>query len=67
MDTMLGGLDFACAYLENIASKSTEEHRRQIYEVYKRIQNFGFRIKETKWEFLMNVTELQSFLEKPVH
>ena len=64
---MLDSLDFASADQENIASKFIEEHRRQIHEVYKRIQNFGFRIKETKWEFLMNVTELQSFLEKPVH
>ena len=56
MDTMLGGLDFACAYLDDIvlASKSTEEHCRQIHEVFERILNFGFRIKETKCEFLMN-------------
>ena len=53
---MLGGLDFACAYLDDIviASKSIEEHRRQIHEVFERIHNFGFRIKETKCEFLMN-------------
>ena len=56
MDTMLGGLDFACAYLDDIviANKSTEEHRREIHEVFERIYNFGFRIKETKCEFLMN-------------
>ena len=56
MDTMLGGLNFACVYLADIviASKSTEEHRRLIREVFERIHNFGFRIKETKCEFLMN-------------
>ena len=56
MHTTQGGLDFACAYLDDIviASKSTEEHRRQIHEVFERIHNFGFRIKETKCEFLMN-------------
>ena len=54
--TILGGLDFACAYLDDIgiASKSTKEHRRQINEVFERIHNFGFKIKETKCEFLMN-------------
>ena len=47
MDTMLDGLDFACAYLDDIvvACKSTEEHCRQIHEVFERIHNFGFRIK----------------------
>ena len=56
IDTMLGGLDFACAYLDDIviASKSTEEHRRQIHAVFERIDNFRFRIKETKCGFLMN-------------
>ena len=56
MDTMLGGLDFACTYLDDIviARKSTEEHCRQIHVVFERIHNFGFRIKETKCEFLMN-------------
>ena len=56
MDTILGCLDFACAYLDDIviACKSTEEYRRQIHEVFERIQNFRFRIKETKCEFFMN-------------
>ena len=53
---MLGGLDFAYAYLDDIviASKSTEEHRRQIHEVFERMHNLGFKIKETKCEFLMD-------------
>ena len=56
MDTMLSGLDFVCAYLDDIVivSKSTEEHHRQIHDVFERMHNFGFRIKETKCEFLMN-------------
>ena len=47
IDTILGCFDFACAYLDNIviAIKSTEEHCRQIHEVFERIHNFGFRIK----------------------
>ena len=53
MDTMLGNLDFSDDIV--IASKSTEEHCRQIHEIFERIHNLGFRIKETKCEFLMNV------------
>ena len=56
MDTLLGGLEFASIYLDDIviASKYTEEHHRQIHKVFKRIHNLGFRIKESKCEFLMN-------------
>ena len=56
MDTMLGGLDFACAYLDDIviASESTDEHCKHILEVFKRIQSFGFRVKEAKCDFLMH-------------
>lgn len=56
MDTMLGGLDFACAYLDDIviASKSTEEHRKHIHEVFERIQDFNLKVKESKCDFYMN-------------
>ena len=38
MDTMLGGLDFAIAYLDDIiiAGRNMEQHKDHIYQVFKR-------------------------------
>ena len=49
MDTMLGGLEFSIAYLDDILIKSEDkdEHRRHVMEVFKRIQDFGFKLKES--------------------
>ena len=53
MDTMLDGLDFAIAYLDdiNIISKSKERHRENVRRLFSRIQEFGFKVKEEKCEF----------------
>ena len=57
MDTMLGGLDFTIAYLDDILikSQSKEEHRLHVNQVFKRIQDYGFKIKESKCEFFWKV------------
>ena len=55
MDTMLDGLDFAIAYLDDIIiiSKSKEQHRENVRRVFSRIQEFGFKVKEEKCEFFL--------------
>ena len=54
-DTMLDGLDFAIAYLDDIIiiSKSKEQHREHVRRVFSRIQEFGFKVKEEKCEFFL--------------
>lgn len=54
-DTMLSSLDFAIAYLEGIViiSKSREQHRESVYNVFSRIQDFRFKIKEGKCDVFM--------------
>ena len=53
MDAMLGDLDFATAYLDNIfiTSKSVTEHRKHIMCVFDKPQEYGFKVKETKCDF----------------
>ena len=55
MDTMLSDLDFAIAYLDDIllTSQNAEEHKQHVFEVFKRIQEYGFKVKETKCDFLL--------------
>lgn len=56
MDTMLSGLDFGVAYLDNILLKSEnlEEHKENIFKVFRRIQDHGFKLKDGKYEFFMD-------------
>ena len=55
MDTMLSGLDFIVAYLDDILmkSKSIIEHKEHIHKVFTKIQDYGFKPKETKYDFFM--------------
>ena len=52
---MLVGLNFAMAYLDDILIKSEnlEEHKNHVREVFKRIQEYGFKLGPEKCEFCM--------------
>ena len=53
MDTMLGDLDYATAYLNDIlvTSKTTTEHWNYIINVFEKLQEYGFKVKEAKCDF----------------
>ena len=55
MDTMLAYLDFATAYLDNILmkSKNQEDHAKHVLEVFKKIKEFGFKLRLEKCEFFL--------------
>ena len=55
MDAMLGNLDFATAYLDDIliTSKSVTDHRKYIICVFDKLQEYGFKVKEAKWDFFL--------------
>ena len=59
MDTMLSGLEYAMAYLENILIKSEnfEEHKSHVREVFKRIEKYRFKVGLGICEFCINKIE----------
>ena len=56
MDTMLSGLTGAVAYLDDIIVMGTSEkdHKQNLFNVLKRIQNFGFKLKINKCKFSLS-------------
>ena len=55
MDLMLGDLDYAAAYLDDIlvTSKTTAEHRKHIINVFEKLSEYGFKVKEAKCDFFL--------------
>ena len=55
MDTMLSDFDFVISYLDDIllTSQNAEEHKKHVFEVFKRIQEYGFKVKENKCDFFL--------------
>ncbi len=53
MDAILGDLDFATAYLDDIliTSKSVTEHRKHIMCIFDKLQKYDFKVKESKCDF----------------
>ena len=53
MNQVLQGLDFAIAYLDNIVifSKNELEHLQHLETVFKRLQDAGLKLKESKCDF----------------
>ena len=56
MDTMLAGLDFTIAYLDDILikSKNNNLHCDHIKEVFRRIDDYGFKLSSEKCEVFMS-------------
>ena len=56
MDTILGGFYFTFAYPGDIiiSSKTKEPHREHLNKVFAQIREFGFKVKEAKYDFCMN-------------
>ena len=56
MDTMLAGLEFAIAYLDDILIKSKDwkTHFEPIIQVFERIKEYGFKLGTEKCEFFMS-------------
>ena len=54
--TMLSGLDFFIGYLDDILMKSEtiEQHRKHVFQVFKRINKYSFTLKDTKCEFFLD-------------
>ena len=52
---MLSDLDCAIAYLDDILlnSQNAEEHKDHVFQVFKRIQEYGFKVKEAKCNFFL--------------
>ncbi|CAS00538.1 Protein CBG26155 [Caenorhabditis briggsae] len=55
MDAMITGLDGPAAYLDDIiiTGSTIEQHNSRLKSVFKRIYNYGFRVKLEKCTFLM--------------
>ncbi|XP_026441989.1 uncharacterized protein K02A2.6-like, partial [Papaver somniferum] len=56
IDTLLSGLDFSIGYLDDILmkSESIEQHRKHVFQVFERIKEYGFTLKDTKCEFFLD-------------
>lgn len=55
IDTLLSGLDFTIGYLDDILirSQNVEQHRDHVFQVFDRIKEYGFTVKEAKCEFFL--------------
>ena len=69
MDTMLAGLEFDTAYLDDILlrSENNEQHRKYIKEVFQKIDEYGFKQSSEKYKFFMNqIKYLGKIIDKNV-
>ena len=55
MDTMFADLDFTIANLDDILITSkNRDHAKHVTEVYKKIKEFGFKLRMEKCEFFLS-------------
>ena len=59
MDTLLNDLNFVVAYLNDILMncQNVEQHKEHVHKVFLRIQEYGFKLKEAKYDFFMEKIE----------
>lgn len=64
MDTMLSGLPFAMAYMDDIviASPSLAAHQKHVEEVFSRIKEYGFSLQIQKCEFFLPQIKYLGFI-----
>ncbi|PIO60823.1 integrase core domain protein [Teladorsagia circumcincta] len=55
IDSMIAGLDGVAAYLDDIivTGRTTVEHRHNLEALLRRIEQYGFRVREEKCHFMM--------------
>ena len=55
MDTILNDLVFVVAYLDDILknSQNVEQRKEHVHKVFSRIQEYGFKLNESKCDFFM--------------
>ena len=60
MDTMLTSLNYTTVYLDDILikSKNTEQHRKDVWEVLKKIHEYSFKLGPEKCEFFNGKIEI---------
>ncbi|EGT45435.1 hypothetical protein CAEBREN_28903, partial [Caenorhabditis brenneri] len=64
MDKMITGLSGVTAYLDDviIIGRSVQEHNDNLFEVFKRISEYGFRVKLEKCKFLEEKIKYLGFI-----
>lgn len=64
IDTVLRGLDFCYAYLDDIlvASKNESEHRKHVRQLFSRLNQFGIVINPTKCVFAANEVKFLGYM-----
>ncbi|XP_017484186.1 PREDICTED: uncharacterized protein K02A2.6-like [Rhagoletis zephyria] len=67
MDKMLSGLDCAAAYIDDIfvSGRNELEHDRNLREVLRRIQDYGFKIKFAKCKFAVTEVKYLGYIISP--
>ena len=68
MDTMLNDLNFAVAYLNDILMncQNVEQYKEHVHKVFKRNQEYGFKLKESKCDFFIEIKYLEYIIDKDV-
>ena len=64
MDAMVGDVNFATAYLDDIliTSKSVTEHTKHIMCISDKLQEYGFKVKEAKCDFFPTEIEYLGYI-----
>ncbi|PIO69412.1 hypothetical protein TELCIR_08758 [Teladorsagia circumcincta] len=64
MDTLTAGLDDTAAYLDDIivTAKTIDEHNTRLEAVFRRIQDFGFRLRLEKCSLLRTEIRYLGFM-----
>ena len=64
MDQILSGLEGVICYLDDIliSGRSLEEHKENLTNVFKRLQQFGLRLKLIKCHFLEKEVEYLGYV-----